>query len=210
MAKQVKIRRGTEAQCDAMTPALAEFIYDTTNKQVRIGDGSTLGGLPLAKISDLTSSVPPGAIFDWAGATAPSGYLLCYGQAISRATYADLWAEIGTTYGSGDGSSTFNLPDCRGRVSAGKDDMGGSSANRLTNQTGGLNGDVLGATGGTETHSLTSAQVPSNSVTINGGPAATGDPNVDQDYVMSAAHTGTGSAHNNVQPTIIFNKIIKY
>jgi microcystin-dependent protein len=61
---------------------------------------------------------------------------------------------------TGDGSTTCNIPDCRGRVIAGKDDMGGTSANRLTNQSGGLNGDTLGAMGGSETHTLTEAQLP--------------------------------------------------
>ena len=73
--------------------------------------------------------MPAGMLFPFAGASAPTGYLLCHGQAVSRTTYADLFTAIGTTYGTGDGSSTFNLPDLRGRVIAGQDDMGGSSAN---------------------------------------------------------------------------------
>lgn len=100
-----------------------------------------------------------GQVFDFAGTTAPTQSLFCYGQAVSRTTYAALFAVIGETYGVGDGSTTFNIPDLRGRVVAGQDDMGGSSANRLTNQTGGLDGDTLGATGGAETHTLTSAQL---------------------------------------------------
>lgn len=103
--------------------------------------------------------VPVGTILDFAGDTAPSGYLLCAGQAVSRATYAALFTAIGTVWGVGDGSTTFNVPDLRGRATAGQDDMGGTSANRLTNQTGGLDGDVLGATGGAETHSLTTPQL---------------------------------------------------
>src|SRR5215475_1863724 len=61
----------------------------------------------------------------YAGPTAPAGSLLCYGQPISRTAYAGLFATLGTTYGAGDGSTTFNLPDLRGRVTAGKSDMGG-------------------------------------------------------------------------------------
>ena len=101
-----------------------------------------------------TFAMPAGMMFPYAGSSVPTGYLFCHGQAISRTTYADLFTAIGTTYGTGDGSSTFNLPDLRGRVIAGQDDMGGSSANRLTNQSGGLNGDTLGATGGAETRDL--------------------------------------------------------
>lgn len=64
-------------------------------------------------------------------AAAPDGWILCYGQAVSRTTYAPLFTAIGTAYGAGDGSTTFNLPDMRGRVAAGKDDMGGAAASRL-------------------------------------------------------------------------------
>lgn len=73
-----------------------------------------------------------GMLIPHAGTTAPDGFLLCFGQAVSRTTYAALFAVISTTYGAGDGSTTFNLPDMRGRAPAGKDDMGGSAASRLT------------------------------------------------------------------------------
>lgn len=103
----------------------------------------------------------PGTLVPYAGTTAPStvGALLCAGQAISRTTYAKLFAAVGTTWGIGNGSTTFNIPDLRGRVVAGQDDMGGTSANRLTGLTGGLNGDVLGSTGGAEGHVLTEVQL---------------------------------------------------
>ena len=146
--------------------------------------------------------------------------MLCYGQAVSRTTYADLFTAIGTTYGSGDGSTTFNVPDLRGRAVAGQDDMGGTSANRLTNQSGGLNGDTLGATGGAETHTLTTAQIPSHShsmgsnsrvqVGLDNGTAYAGySPTQYSVTTYSTQSTGGGGAHNNVQPTIILNYIIK-
>ncbi len=177
------------------------------------GDGSfTFATLPTAFVS--------GMLMPYAGASAPSGWLLCYGQAISRSTYADLFTALGTTYGVGDGSSTFNLPDLRGRVVAGQDDMGGSSANRLTDAvTGGLNGDTLGDTGGTESHTLTTAQLPAHShgTVVTGVTPSfktnTGDggASVVQSISVSSGATSTGSdsAHNNVQPTIILNYIIK-
>ena len=69
-----------------------------------------------------TGLLPPtGAIIQYAGGTAPTGWLLCEGQAVSRTgSYADLFAAIGTAYGTGDGSTTFNLPDLRGRIPVGK------------------------------------------------------------------------------------------
>lgn len=63
---------------------------------------------------------PPGTLKPFAGAAAPTGWLLCDGTAVSRTTYADLFAALGTAYGVGDGASTFNLPDLRGRVPVGK------------------------------------------------------------------------------------------
>jgi len=72
-----------------------------------------------------------GTVLPFAGSTAPAGWLLCDGSAASRATYANLFGVIGTTYGVGDGSTTFGLPDLRGRVIAGRDDMGGTNARRL-------------------------------------------------------------------------------
>ena len=96
-----------------------------------------------------------GTVLDFAGTTAPNGWLTCYGQAVSRTTYANLFATIGTTYGTGDGSTTFNLPDARGRSIIGKDNMGGTAASRVTTAGGGVDGATLGAAGGTETHTLT-------------------------------------------------------
>lgn len=175
-------------------------------------------------IADLKAIFSPiGTVADYAGTAEPTGWLFCYGQAISRTTYADLYAVLGTTYGVGDGSTTFNLPDLRGRVVAGQDDMGGTSANRLTGTSGSVNGDTLGGSGGAETHTLSSAEMPvhthgpgnayndSQNVGTGGASrnivsltAAAGNQN------LSLANAGSGSAHNNVQPTFILNKIIRY
>jgi microcystin-dependent protein len=107
-------------------------------------------------------SIPIAGGLDYWAATAPnSSFAFPVGQAISRTTYSALFALVGTTYGSGDGSTTFNLPDKRGRVSAATDDMGGSSAFRLTSAIIGF-GAVAhpGAVGGAESHTLTDTEVP--------------------------------------------------
>lgn len=104
--------------------------------------------------------LPIGARIGYCGASAPSLWLFCYGQAVSRATYALLFDVIGTQYGSGNGSTTFNLPDYRGRTSVGKDDMGGAAANRVTNAASGITATTLGAVGGAQTHTLTRGELP--------------------------------------------------
>lgn len=167
-------------------------------------DGSQLINLPAS------SGAPSGAVMAYAGITEPTGWLFARGQAVSRATYADLFAAIGTTYGAGDGSTTFALPDLRGHVVAGRDNMGGTSANRLTNQSGGVDGDVLGATGGAERHTLTQTEMPAHThqygTSGSGGGGTSGG---GASSTRATSSTGGGGAHNNVQPTIILNYIIK-
>jgi microcystin-dependent protein len=248
---------------------------------------------------------PVGTVIDFAGRTAPSGWLLCYGQAVSRATYADLFAilnpSVGTftitiaspgvvtlnshelqtgdalyltttgalptglaantryfairidantvrlatsyanaiagtaintsgsqsgvhtlracPYGLGDGSTTFNLPDLRGRVIAGNDIMGGTSADRLTapSTANSLNGDVLGNSGGSQTHTILTAELAAHTHTIANvvQGAATrqfGAFGADSHLTQASGVTdsrGSDTPHNNVQPTLIMNKIIK-
>lgn len=183
---------------------------------------------------------PPGTVKFDAGTSAPAGWLHAYGQAVSRTTYSAIFARLSTTYGVGDGATTFNLPDLRGRVIAGQDDMGGSSANRLTDQSGGLDGDTLGDTGGTETHVLTTGELPAHDhgsggahthaqryeSNADGAGASTAilataitsesvldNTSMTQTTASDGAHThtsvGSGTAHNNIQPTIILNAIIK-
>lgn len=164
----------------------------------------------------------PGMIVPYAGTSVPDPWLMCFGQAVSRTTYADLFTAIGTTYGAGDASTTFNLPDLRGRVIAGQDDMGGSSANRLTGLSGGIDGDVLGGSGGEQTHTLTSAEslvaLPLKKYTGSGGDAVNTTQLTDTARATAGVVTGTtttdslnlggGGTHNNVQPTLILNYII--
>src|SRR6266576_3216195 len=89
---------------------------------------------------------PSGVILHYAGSAAPTNWLICDGTAVSRSTFAALFAIIGTTYGAGDGSTTFNIPDMRGKIAVGKHTSG-------TFQT-------LGQTGGEENHTLISGEMP--------------------------------------------------
>jgi microcystin-dependent protein len=136
--------------------------------------GLAIGGVLVAQFTSngLAGTVQPGSGIDFWGPTAPIGWLFAYGQNVSRTTYAVLWAALGSP-NTGDGSTTFTMPDKRGRSSFGKDDMGGTSANRITNQSGGWNGDTLGAAGGSETHQLTIAQLPQTTPTGTAASAGT-------------------------------------
>lgn len=114
--------------------------------------------------------IPLGGIIDYTGTVAPnSNFVLPFGQAISRTTYAAYFAMVSTIFGTGDGSTTFNVPDLRGRVAVGKDDMGGPAASRITSAAAGFDGTSLGAAGGAQTETLTLAQLPTGITAITPG-----------------------------------------
>lgn len=167
----------------------------------------------------LPGGLPCGSVITWSGATAPPNWLLCDGTAVSRTTYSSLFAVVGTSYGNGDGSTTFNLPDLRGRVPVGK--------NAGTFGT-------LGSTGGAETHTLTEAQMPSHThiqnahthnqsgqtvsnftgygqnSAINGNAANPSGLTVTGSTTATNQNAGGGQAHNNLQPYQVLNYIIKH
>lgn len=148
--------------------------------------------------------------------SAPAGWLMCEGQAISRTTYAALFAAIGTAYGPGNGSTTFNVPDMRGRVPVGVD----GAAGRLTEK------DALGESGGTEKHKLTSAEsgVPAHSHGLTNGATefpANGSSGTNYAAASGASYGFRGSqvaanaaadaaqSHPNMQPFQIVNYLVK-
>jgi microcystin-dependent protein len=132
--------------------------------------GVAVGGSEVAEFGSggiVKGSRLIGELIPWTFSTAPPLWVLCFGQTLSRTTYADLWAlaqiEIAnglTLFNNGDGSTTFGVPDMRGRVPAGKDDMGGSSAFRLTSAVMTPDGQHLGATGGAQNKTLVTANLP--------------------------------------------------
>lgn len=139
------------------------------------------------------NGVPAGSVMAYAGLAAPTGWLLCAGQSLSRTTYAALFAAIQTTYGSVDGNS-FSLPDMRGRAAFGKDNMGGTAAARITSAVSGIDGSVLGAAGGDQLSgntALTEAQMPIH------GHAASTDVQGDHQHGTSG-QGGQGGGINNV------------
>jgi len=238
------------ANVTVSTPCIGFFfvVNNTTGNfavtlQANFGAGNIGSGLVVPQgmrlfiISDTTNGVqlaaapsvgaPVGAIQQYAGSSAPTGWLLCYGQAISRTIYAALFSVISTTYGSGDGSTTFNLPDCRGRTMAGLDNMGGSDANRIDWS------NTLGTSGGEQNHTIAKAELPNYALpvtdpshhhTYTAGPTGVAVPGGATYVVGSGLGTyntgdattgisvnsgGSGTPANVMQPTILFNTIIK-
>lgn len=190
------------------------------------------------------SALPTGAgPIPYVGATAPAGWVLASGRTIGSATsgateranadtqalFLLIWSSFADTEAAvsgGRGASaaadwaankTIVVPDMRGRVAAGKDDMGGTAANRLTAGGSGLAGATMGKAGGAETHTLDTTQIPSHSHTLGAQSdgtagsvtAAITGANGNRVSTNPSGNTGGGGAHNNTQPTIIFNAIIK-
>ncbi|MDD9955061.1 MAG: tail fiber protein [Anaerolineaceae bacterium] len=186
---------------------------DSAEEETTVSNGNTTGMIQI-----------------FAGPTAPAGWLLCNGAAVSRATYSDLFDVIGTRYGVGNANTTFNLPDLRGRFPLGKDDMGEVSADRVT----AAEADMLGGNGGEEDHEITIAEMPEHQHDIYFGDAGSGNNNNirirsetasfknqgEPGTVRSNIHhnpttpglvvpEGSGAAHNNMPPFIAVHYIIK-
>ena len=111
MPTQLQFRRGTTSQNNNFTGAVGEITVDTDTDGLLLHDGSAAGGIEI---------VPSGTIVAYGNATAPTGWKVCDDTAISRSTFARLFAVIGTSFGVGDGSANFNLPDLRDRTMLGK------------------------------------------------------------------------------------------
>lgn len=203
-----------------------------------VNAASIAAAVALLGLTGVTAE-PTGVMKAWAGtssATPPAGYLLCGGQAVSRTgANAALFALVGTTFGVGDGSTTFNVPDMRGRVPAGLDNINGIAANRLTalSITSGGGSTTLGGNGGLETHTLLVAELPASppsgtiggsQATANVGIVSANDSQVGgafprvgpatvtingSNFTFTGANLGSGTPHVIVQPTICLNWIIK-
>jgi len=169
-------------------------------------------------ISSNAGGVPVGAELPYHGGTIPVGYLLMYGQIVNIVDYPALFAVLGAVHG-GNGSTTFGIPDRRGRNTVGKDDMGGTPANRVTVGGSGIAGATLGANGGGESVTVTESQMPAHAhrpQKNSGGSSGntdivatgTGSSATVQVYLDTTVK-GSGQAHSNMPPSLVANKIIK-
>jgi microcystin-dependent protein len=177
----------------------------------------TDANITLAKLAQevVNALIPIGSIIEFSGSVAPAvTWIECTGQAISRATYATLFASIGTIYGVGNGATTFNVPDRRGRVAVGIE-SNSSTGGRITAATSAS--ITLGGTFGAETHTLTVDELASHShsedVQLYGGRGTNaGSTNAYANKTLdpiSTDDTGGGQAHNNVQPSIFMRYYIR-
>lgn len=202
-AKPLRTAPATELQSGVLiegTPYTATYFTSNSGEWIIHGIVSNYLGLEIGMMMPYVSSTAPN-----------SSYALPYGQALSRTTYSALFTLCGITYGNGDGVTTFNIPDLRGRAIFGKDDMGGSAASRVTTAGSGVDGLTAGATGGAQTVTLTSANIPTNvkyvstsasSSLVSAGAA------VDV-YPPGVHSTGTGTAINKMPPAIILPYIMR-
>ena len=154
---------------------------------------------------------PVGVVSLYAGASAPTGWLICNGAAVSSTTYATLFGIVSTTWGAGDGSTTFNLPDLRGRAPIGVGTGSGLTARALA--------DLVGA----ETVTLDATMIPSHTHNfLSGGPTVAlakktgtglgfvyGDAEtLSEEDAAATQGTGGGGSHANMQPSVALNFII--
>jgi len=142
-----------------------------------------------AHLSGIDMILPAGVMMPYAGSTEPTGWVFCYGQtvnSVSNTAYARLFTAIGTTYG-GSSASSFILPDARGRVLAGRDNMGGTAASRITSGVSGITGTTLGGVGGSEAlHTHTHTQNSHNHTQ-------------DSHNHTQNSHNHTQNSHNHTQ-----------
>lgn len=199
---------------DAGTAASAALDTDSTfaaNSDTKVPSQKAVKTAVDLKLN--ASLLPAGMIAPYAGTSAPSGWLLCDGTVRNIADYPTLGAALGSTYG-GNGTTTFAVPDLRGRVPVGLDNLGGSDAGRLTIA------NTLGDSGGAQTHTLTEAQIPSHDHTFTystaSNTAVTGSGNRVVGIAASGSAnqlitqtTGSGNSHNNMQPYLLLGYIIK-
>ena len=157
-------------------------------------DGANITGI---------EGIPTATIVPWSDSSVPSGFLECNGAAVSRTTYSALFAIIGTTYGAGDGSSTFNVPNLEDNVPVGKSNnkaLGSTGGAETVETTGNVGGNTANAT-------LSTSQLASHSHSTPGGNPNEGAPvstnkftspgNISNNYNVGSNNTGSGSGHSH-------------
>lgn len=151
---------------------------------ISIADDISEGGYPL---------VPVGTVVAFAGSSAPEGWLLCDGSAVSRTTYANLWATISSTYGSGNGSTTFNLPDAMGRTLIGAGSGAGLTTRTISTKSGGETSTIGTSNLPPHTHGLNNHThtLGGHTHTTTIDPPATGSGGISANHIHGTDSQGT-------------------
>ena len=150
----IKLPVATQANVETAYSGAGLIYYDSVNAVIRVHDGTSWSSLGGSSSIDM----PTGSIQPWLGASTPSGWLVCAGQAVSRSTYSSLFSVVSTRFGTGDGSTTFNVPDLQGYQIVGAADLLGSVDNTTTFRQGSVDAHSVAAHVGTaaeHSHSLT-------------------------------------------------------
>jgi microcystin-dependent protein len=193
--------------------------------EAALGSGSSLPGSLSSLAARLAVQVgadgiiiPPGAASIYFGASAPTGWLFCDGSAVSRTTYAALFTAIGTTWGVGNGTTTFNLPDLRGRIpmGSGSGTRDGESGSGVITGGTALSSRSLGAWGGAESVALAEANNGPHTHTFTTAADGSGAGSLIGQFYdntpstsQTTSSSGSGTPHANVQPFLVVNVIIK-
>lgn len=209
MPTQLQFRRGTTSQNNGFTGAVSEITIDTDTDAILIHNGSDAGGIEV---------FPAGTIVAFGGGTIPTGFLSCNDAAVSRSTYARLFAAIGTTYGVGDGASTFNVPSLGDRVPLGK----GTNMNTLGAETTGIAASAVMASASKSDATTPTGTTGSTTQTVTVGTATAATSAKDSstatfvNSVNTAAHTHSIPALtidaftvNTTLPSQVVNYMIK-
>lgn len=216
----IRLTGTLSANIDVIFPTVAA-IYTVENLttgafyvRCKMASGNAIGvpqGVPTQVFTDGTDTKfwnppMPGTYWDYAGDSVPAWitactvlpWVSCDGSAVSRTTYAYLYSILGTTWGAGDGSTTFNLPDLRNRARV---SVGGS---RLTAGGSGIDGATVGSVGGVQTVTLAQANLPNSTLTISGSTNTTGD---HQHNLLSALDANSGFSTITASNPIAFSRI---
>jgi microcystin-dependent protein len=191
----------TTPKINAGSDATGDILYRSSGGAVArlpIGSSGQYIGISAGLPAWGTPGIPSGTIAMFGGASAPTNWLLCDGSAVSRTTYASLFTAISTTYGVGNGTTTFNVPNFKGAVPVGYD----------VSQT---EFNALAKTGGEKTHTLITAEMPSHTHTIPSASSFTSGAAGGISTTGSGTNTGSAGgdgAHNNLQPYLTVNFVI--
>lgn len=181
----IKLPVSAASAVESQTWPAGSIYYDSTSSSIRWYNGSSWADL---NTGSGTLYMPTGSIQPWTGSSIPSGWLVCNGSAVSRTTYADLFAVVSTRFGTGDGSTTFNIPDLQGYQLVGANLASGSIDNTSTYRVGSVDAASI-ATHSSDAHTHTLTYATYSEIAHTQSHSHSASPVL----ASSGAHTHTGT-----------------